>query len=225
MKTYLIHGDYTRESYCRLNDYVDKAREKGWKTIYLTSDTGFSFQEALSSKELFSEKKVFILENPTKLTKKDITWLNKNSDNLDGVIVFYNRGVLKSNFIKSIEKLNKVEEYKLPQNIFTFLDSFCPGNQKKCLKNLHDLLQNENIEFIFYLLSKHLRDLFWVKISPSTIPYPSWRVGKLERQSSKFSLKKIKEIINGFSEIDIKSKTSDESLLDLLDLLIIRKLE
>lgn len=225
MKIYLIHGEYSFKSYEKLKEYIKKAKEDNWGVVYVSDESGFNIQETFSSKDFFISKKVFILENLSKLTSEDIAWLNKNKDVLDGILVFYSKNTVKDNFIKSFNKIDRIEEFKLPENIYTFLNSFYPKNAESCIKKFHSLLHKENIEFIFFLLSKHLRDLFWVKLSPSNIPYPSWRVEKLEKQAARFSTEKLKEIINDLSDIDIKSKTSKTNLTDLLDLLIIRKLE
>ena len=225
MKIYLIHGEYSFKSYEKLKEYIKKAKEDKWSAVYVSDESGLNIRETFSSKDLFVSKKVFILENLSKLTPKDIAWLNKNKDLLDGILVLYSKNNVKDSFIKSFDKIDRIEEFKLPENIYTFLNSFYPKNSESCIKIFHSLLPKENIEFIFFLLSKHLRDLFWVKLSPSNIPYPSWRVEKLERQASRFSIEKLKEIINNLSDIDIKSKTSNTNLSDLLDLLIIRKLE
>ena len=58
-----------------------------------------------------------------------------------------------------------------------------------------------------------------------SIPYPSWRVGKLKSQASKFTIEQLKYLIEKLSEIDIKVKTSKADLTNELDLLIIKQLE
>jgi len=225
MKIYLIHGEHSSKSYEKLQEYITKAKEKNWKIINLSNDSGFSVQETLSSTDLFDTNKVYILENLSKLLKKDIDWINKNYSSLKGILLLYSNSKIKLTIIKKFINIDKQEEFSLPKNIFAFLESFYPKNSLSCIGLMHNVLENEKIEFIFYLLSKHIRDLYWVKTSPSNIPYPSWRVDKIEKQASKFSLDLLIEIINTMSEIDIKSKTSKSNLIDLLDLLIIRKLE
>jgi hypothetical protein len=225
MKIYLIHGEYNAKSYEKLQEYIAKAKEKNWKIVNFSNESGFSVQESLSSTDLFDTNKVYILDNISKLVKKDIDWINKNRSNLKGILLLYSNSQIKSTVINKFKNIDKQEEFSLPKNIFSFLESFYPKNSVTCIKLLHEILEKEKIEFIFYLLSKHLRDLYWVKTSPSNIPYPSWRVEKIEKQTSKFSLELLIEIINTMSEIDIKSKTSKSNLIDLLDLVIIRKLE
>ena len=225
MKIYLLHGEHSVKSYEKLQEYIAKAKEKNWKIINFSNDSGFSIQETLSSTDLFDTNKVYILDNPSKLTTNDIDWINNNYSNLKGILLLYSNSKIKLTTIKKFKNIDKLEEFSLPKIIFAFLDSFYPKNSLSCIRLLHELIETEKIEFIFYLLSKHVRDLYWVKTSPSDIPYPSWRVDKIEKQASRFSLGLLIEIVNLLSEIDIKSKTSKSNLIDLLDLLIIRKLE
>lgn len=225
MKIYLIHGEYNAKSYEKLQEYIAKAKEKNWKVVNCSEKTGLSIQETLSSTDLFESNKVYILDDLSKLQKKDFDWINKNYSSLKGILLLYSNSKIKSTIINKFINIDKQEEFSLPKNIFSFLESFYPKNSVSCIRLLHEILFKEKIEFIFYLLTKQLRDLYWVKTSPSNIPYPSWRVEKIEKQASKFSLDLLKEIINTMSEIDIKSKISKSNLIDLLDLVIIRKLE
>ncbi|OGM84386.1 hypothetical protein A2421_02165 [Candidatus Woesebacteria bacterium RIFOXYC1_FULL_43_18] len=87
------------------------------------------------------------------------------------------------------------------------------------------LLEKEAPEFIFTLIAKLFRDLYWVKIDAKSLPYPDWRVGKLKAHSSKFTADKLIFLIESLAEIDIKVKTSKADLVSELDLLIIKQLE
>ena len=71
-----------------------------------------------------------------------------------------------------------------------------------------------------------LKKLFHlIQVSLYSIPYQDWRVSKLKNQASKFSVKKITEIISKLAKIDVKVKKSEAELLPSLDLLIIKYLE
>lgn len=224
MKIYIIHGEYSSKSNERRSEYIKKAKEKGFRIIYI-NDNSSNIKELFTSNSLFKEKRVYILDNPSNLSKNDIAWINKNNSFIEDILIIYCRSKIASSLVNSFNKIDKIEEYKLPKSIFNFLDSFYPKNSLNCIRLFHEILKNEQIEFIFFLLSRHLRDLYWVKTSPSNIYYPSWRVEKLEKQSGKYSLRQIVDLINNFSDIDIKSKTSSGNVTDLLDLTILRKLE
>jgi len=105
------------------------------------------------------------------------------------------------------------------------LDNLHPGNTGKVIRELHEVVKTEAPEFVFSIMAKHFRDLYWVKTDASTIPYQSWRISKLKSQSLKFNEVLLKEIIDNLSQIDINIKTSKADLLSALDLLIIKKLK
>lgn len=225
MEIILIHGEYSSKSYQRLQVYIKRAREKDLEILRYEKDSLQNFREFLSQQGLFSQKRLFVVEDLSSLSTGDLNWLGKSVEKLEGFLLLCSQDQVKSRQIDLLPNLKKNEEFKIPKSIFVFLNSFYPKNAKNCLIFLHELLNFENQEFLFYMLSKQVRDLYWSKVSPSSIPYPSWRVERLERQAMKFSKEKLEEIINELSKIDIKAKTSQGSLIDLLDLLITTRLE
>ncbi|OGM12169.1 hypothetical protein A2W13_00755 [Candidatus Woesebacteria bacterium RBG_16_36_11] len=222
MKIVVIQGENTNDSFKRLIHIETVAKQKNWQITKINEES--LLKEILISPSLFKTESLYIMENPKKLKKGDILWLAKNAENLKGNMIIFEKGILSISFLKYFGKNIKVEEYKLQNNIFKFLESFYPSS-KTCINYLHQVIENEPIEFIFLLLSGHLKNLYLVKCEPSAIPFASWRVKKLEYQAEKFTLNKLKRIIKLMAEIDIKAKTSKSSLIDSLDLLIASELE
>jgi DNA polymerase III delta subunit len=182
-------------------------------------------QDALRSNSLFNAKRLFILENINKLAKKSLDWLFDNVQKIDGYLIIYQESILGVTITKSLPKGSKIEEFSLPKLIFKFSDSFFPGNGANCLKLLHEIIKTEPVGFVFSLLAKHLRDLYWVLAAPKTLSYPDWRITRLKNQSQHFDGENLKEIISLLAEADILAKTSKANLLDSLDRIIITKLE
>ena len=224
MKILLIHGDNTFESYQRLNIVLTNSKDKGYR-IEIIDKNEINFQERIIAKSLFREKTVFLLENISILKKNDFNWIKKNISINDLFLIIYNDGSLGKTIINSFPKDTKVEEYKLPQLLWKFLDSFYPGNDRKTLQLLNECVKNNPIEFIFSMLSRHLKDLYWVKIEPKGLEYQEWRITKLQNQADKFAKSLLKNIIKEMSEIDLKVKTSKGELLPSLDFMILSKLE
>ena len=75
------------------------------------------------------------------------------------------------------------------------------------------------------LLARHLKDVYKVLVSPESVNLPSWRLGKLKSQSKRFTKEKLEDIIGELASIDVETKTSDASVVELLDILIIGKLK
>lgn len=218
MKIIVLHGDYIKKSRDRLEDFISSAQK-------IDSNFNLTISEQLSANSLFQKESLFILEDIKRLNQKDIDWIKKRGKDLALTLIIYHQGFIPKKVLNSFPKDAKIEEFKLPRIIFMYLDSIYPKNVKKVLVLFHELIRNEPVEFVFALMAKHLRDLYWVKVEPRSLPYPSWRITKLKVQSEKFKVEMIKEIIRKLAEIDIAAKTSKSDLISSLDLLMLTKLE
>jgi DNA polymerase III delta subunit len=224
MKIIVIHGDDFGKSSARLKTFREVAIKRGWEYQKI-SDAATNIPELLSGQDLFTSEKLVIVDDPKLINSGVTEWLNKNYKLYNTTLVIYSDKKLPATFIKSLPNETKVEESKLPTKLWTMLDSFYPGNQTNCLKLLHEVSEAEPIEFIFSLLSKQIRDMYWLMEDPGTFYQKGWRATKLTGIAKKFGKEKLKTLINEFADIDIKSKTSDANLLDLLDFVIIAKLK
>jgi len=224
MKIVVLHGDDERKLYDRFSKFVETAKTRSWEVAYL-DDKKISIQEQLSSTSLFGAERFFIIRDITRLGKKEVEWINKNSTELSGTLIIYHEGYISQLILKALPKETKIEEFKLPVVLWNFLDGIYPGNSERSIKQFHQIIEKQAPEFIFTLIAKLFRDLYWVKIDATSLPYPSWRVGKLNPQASKFTVDQLKYLIEKLAEIDIKVKTSKSDLVSELDLLIIKQLK
>lgn len=224
MKIIVLHGDDEKKIYVRLQKFVSVAKERGWELAYLNESVS-SIREQLSAASLFGSDRFFILKDIKSFGKKEADWLNKNYKELAGTLIVYHEGIASATFLKSLPKDTKIEEFKLPVLLWNFLDALTPGNSTRELSVLHKIIEKQPIEFIFSLIAKHFRDLLWVASDPVSTGFPSWKLGKLKSQASKYRTDQLKDIIARLAEIDIKVKTSKANLIDELDLLLIKHLE
>ncbi len=206
MKIIVLHGDYTTKLYERLTKFIEVAKKRGWEIV----NDEISQTPSLFNKETLTIVRKYNLLSP----RKDIPNILK----APGTLVIYNEGNIPQAFLKDLPKETKIEEFRLPKAIWNFLDNIS-------VKLLHEVIKSEPIEFVFAVLTKRLRDLYWIQVSPKTLPYQSWQLSRLKNQSKKFSLENLKEIINKLAEIDIKVKTSKADLISELDLMLIKYLE
>ena len=225
MKIIILHGDYIKKSQERLDHFIDSAKKRGWEIKRLDASANLSVSEQLSAGLLFQDKTLFVLGDVKKLTPHDFVWIKKTGKELALTLVVYAPYFVFKSILSKFPKDIKYEEFKLPRIIFTFLDSIYPKNVKKVLVFFHELIKKEPVEFVFALLARQVRDLYWVRVEPKSLPYPSWRLNKLKVQSEKFRVKKLKDLINKLAEIDIAVKTSKSDLVSSLDLLMLTKLE
>ncbi len=220
MKIFLIHGDDNDKSYKRLNNFIAEAKKRNWELVYL-DESPFSIAENIASASLFSGERFLIHRNFNRVPKKDLEFLSKNSDKYEGNIVFYSENEVPKTLSNKLPKKTKIEDFKLPVLLWKFLDSIYPGNSKNVNSLYTEITKDKPAEFIFGLIARLLRDLYWAKASPETLPYPSWRAGKLKSQANRFLTGSLDNLISGMAKIDIQSKTSNVSLENELNLMLV----
>lgn len=223
MKVILVHGDDRERSEERLKKFVSVAKARGWNIAEIGSSS-LNIIEEVSSNDLFQKEKLFVLKDLRVLTPKIKKWLDSNLESVSGNLVIYSNKTLNKTTKAVLPKINKEEEYKLPVVIFKLLENFYPGNANSSIKLLSQSLEKGAPEFVVALLARHLKDLYLVKEGEGVLSLPSWRMGKLRSQASRFEEGGIERIIEKLAEADFKSKTSDEDLTDMLNMLIIEYL-
>jgi DNA polymerase III delta subunit len=223
MKIIVLHGDDYTKSSIRLKTFKDVAGKRGWEYQQI-SDITTNIAEVLFGQSLFVKDKLVVIDEPKLINASIAKWINNNYKKHETTLVIYSDKKLSAPFLKTLPKDIKVEEAKLPTKLWTFLDSFYPGNSTSCIKLLHEVVEKYPIEMVFSLLAKQTRDIYWVLIDEKSFPQKGWRASKLKVIGNKFGTKKVEDIIKELAEIDVKSKTSDVNLLNLLDFVIIRTL-
>ena len=224
MKIIVLHGDDTERLYLRLKKFIDVAKKRSYEVNYVDDLEG-DFGEILSANSLFGNERFFILKDIKRLNKDKLVWLNKSEDHLLGTLIIYNEGTLSMSNLKVLPKDVKVEEFKLPVLIWSFLDNLVPGNGDRSVRTLHKILEKKPIELVYSLIAKHFRDLYWVKVDAKTAGFPFWKLNKMKSQASKFNEGDLRKIINLLSEGDIKAKTGVSDLISELDLILLKQLE
>lgn len=222
MNIYLIHGVNNTASYIRLQEYIEKARKKGFEIINIDKDDT-NILNLIRSNSLFNHKRLLVIRRYSVINKEVLEYINNTKDDND--IVIYFDSTIPISFIKNLPKLTRNEIFTPSKYIWKFIDSFYPGNVKNCLYYFHESLKTDSVELIFSILVGHLRDIFLVLYTKNSLQYPLWRIQKLKRAGDIFGKFKIKNVINGLADIDIKVKTSSHDLREELDLFITRKLE
>jgi DNA polymerase III delta subunit len=224
MKVTLIHGENSEASLDYLKGTIDSFKKNGLQ-INKISDSTLSLSESLSAGNLFSQPNLYLLENPAKISPQEIKWLSEKTKTFPGTLIIYYDSQQPVTTLKALSGISEVKEFKLPRIIFSFLESFVPGKARESLLFLHELVKRQPPEFVFAVLAKHLRDLYWAKVAAETLEYPDWRLSRLRKQASTFSEEKIKKIINALAKIDVSAKTSKQELTSSLDLLIASQLQ
>lgn len=218
MNILLIHGDDINSAYDRYIRIRTEAQSKNWQLISL--DQNADIKSILNTPSLFAEKRLFILENIKQLNQRDLEWLINNQKHIPGHLLLYEKGVVSAAIINKLKGQIKIQEFKLPAAIFTFLDSIYPGSAEITLKHFAALSPTKPAELLLALMARRFKELFWVKTDPSSLNYEGWRIKKLKNQADRFSLGQLKQIISKLAQIDVESKQSSTDLKSSLELLI-----
>ena len=226
MKIFLLHGDDFLRAKERLNSLITESKQKGFSVLRVSLEGKLNLAEQLSAKSLFETETVYLVENANKIPVDDLKWISRSTEALAGTLIIYNEGFLGARVKGLLPKSLKEEEFKLPPLIFSFLNSFYPGNSSKSVQLLHSLTATEPLEKIVHFLGRHLRDLYWVSRDPSVLPYKQdWRILKTLSQARKFKKGELEGTIGELAEADVVSKTSDNPMIGLLDQIIATRLE
>lgn len=206
----ILHGDDISQSRKFFTGLKQKAESP--ETFEAENLTVTDLLQSLSSGLFANDRSVFIenfLTKSKKLTEYEsiLQILEKYSDTSQ-IVLWEGKEIDK----KEIAKLNKAVNrlFKLPQLLFTFLDSIKPGNSKRLLTVFHDLQYSSESELIFFMLIRQFRVLLAVKENAEideTKRMAPWQRQKLEQQARLFETKKLIRLYNELFEIDKKQKT------------------
>jgi len=225
MKIFIIHGEDTTKSYERFRTFIKTAKNQGLGLFDVSENQKFGLIEIVSAASLFEKERLIVVYGSSNIKPEDLKWLIKSYKKFSSNLIIYEPAKISSVLLNKFPKERVIEEYKIPKIIFTFLESFYPGNARASLRLFHELINYEPAELVFAVFSKHLRDLYWVKAGFNSLPYPSWRKAKLLSQSKKFKISQLSDLIKNLAKIDISVKTSQTNIADSLDLLILNELK
>jgi len=224
MKVVLVHGDDVNKSRKRLLAIVENVKKREWEVNRFSEINKESFLNKFTSGSLFAKNTLYVVENATKISAKDLQWIKKKGEVFPGSLLLYMKSQAPARFVKSLPRGTKFEEFTLPKVIFNMLDSIIPGNSKTFNNLFYELVRRDGQEFVLAVLARYLRDLYWVSSDAVGLGYPSWRVNKLKRQSERLTAERIKAMIDKLSRVDILSKLGKEDLVSGIDLVITREL-
>ena len=222
MSIIILHGDHSSRAYEKLHLLIKYAKRKGLEINRISGEDNLA--EKISSKSLFNAPNLFVLEKIKRARKRDLKWLKENIDKIEAEIIVYEPSKLSKTIINSFPKA-KVEEFKLPTNIWKFLDAFYPGNSRNVFRLLHEIVKKDAPELIVGLINWRLTDIYIFLKNPEKISYETWRLKKLEYQAKKYSGQKVVKILRMLGEADFEAKIGKTDILTSLDLIIASELE
>ena len=223
----IFHGDNIVSSRKAFLEALEEAKSKGKETISLDGKrlNPTDLIQALESKSLFGKDKAIFIENLFSLTKskekeKLIEMVRKNAD--FEVFIWEEKELTKTQR-DGFDRNYRLQPFKLPAIIFTFLDSLSPSKTRENLQGLHNCLAQEEPEMIFSMFIRQIRLLILAKEGEKYLTGAPWQKAKLLKQAKLVSPEKLKETYQKLLEIDYRQKTSQLplNLTSSLDLLLV----
>jgi DNA polymerase III delta subunit len=182
---------------------------------------------------LFGDTKtIFIEDLLTKAKKKDsgtkeiLNFIAKNSK--ESTFVLWESKEISKRELFAFKEA-QVRIFKLPKNIFLFLDNLRPNNSGNLLKLFHQALGSGiKEELILFMMQRQIRILLALSEQiddpiEEIIRLAPWQMGKLERQAKYFDLASLLKIYKKLYEIECGQKTGSLplSLTQSIDFLLL----
>lgn len=215
----MIHiycGEDTVASRKAFIDAIQSYKSQSYEVISLTAASLLDLPRGLSeSVSLFSDKKVFSVENVEKLGLKKSTKNIKNelyevllrfSKDKQVEIIDYEDG--KSARLLKLKDIAVVHESKPGLSVFQFIELCVPGNKKKFVDSLRLLAEDQEPLFIFIMLSRHIRQIVLAQkncLSPKMAP---WQKFKVQGAAKKWTEAALLGFYEGLIKIEIGIKSS-----------------
>jgi len=224
----IIHGDdiassrkYFVEQKNRDKDSIIFDGEKLMLSDVLqVLDGGLLFSEA---KQIYIEG-FFSKKKPGKEFDEIISFVEKSKE----ARIFFWEGKTLTKKYTSLFKNSQIKVFNIPKDIFAFLDSIYPNNNKS-LVLFHNSLKTNEVELIFFMIIRQFRLLLAVsdpkadKTIDEAKRLAPWQTGRLKRQASNFPADELKNTYKKLYEIDLAQKTGTLplSLIQSIDLLLV----
>lgn len=216
----IIHGDdivSSRNFFLDLKKSSDNPITINEKNLNFTT-----ILQLLKGSGLFDEQKDIFIEELLSSKKiiadsEKIIDLIKNSK--DRNVNFWEKNELTKTNLSAFPNA-KVKLFKVPQNLFYFLDNIKPNNKNNVI-NFHKTLDSTDADAVFYMMLRQFRLLIVLRSQDLALSgtddlqideikrLAPWQKDKLKRQASFFSAGELKSIYNKLFEIDLKIKVGE----------------
>ncbi len=224
---YFIHGSDIQASYLRLQELITSFKD--YRKVSIFKENIDMLYQTLFSQDLFETNKLVVVENllsDKKINTKDLKSLSQKT-----MVIFWEDQEISASRLKDFLNIAKIENYKLPQTLFYFLDSISP-NSKNTLINMAKLEKDqkglswhlENRLFQLILAKLNLTQTEASQIIGKTIA--PWQWQKITSQARIFELGKLKTLFSAVLKIETLVKTGVSSLTEstLISLMFVKYL-
>lgn len=217
---YIFCGEDTGKSRTAFANFKKNTREKTHEVIELSKSSLKEIPQWLyESQSLFASEKVFFTENI--LSKKENRESIKLFDTKEGPHIAVWEEALTDRETKRYFKNAFISNFKLPETIFTLLDSIFPSNKKNALTKLQLLKETVEENMLLFMLARHIRDLIMVKKGYADPKKQAWQIDKTKTQAQRWNEDKLVSLYQALFRIEESAKTGNSyySIFKSLDIL------
>lgn len=225
----IIHGD---DSVSSRNFFLsEKVKVKNPLVLDGENFTLSDLKQTLEGTYLFYEEKtIFIDRFFTAKRKKtaefeSILFFLKNVKTEINIFFWENEEVGKT--VTNLFKNAQIKLFKIPQNLFQFLDGIRPNNSQN-VNLFQTALKNSEPELLLFMITRQFRLLLAVsstgeKQIDEVKRLAPWQKSKLLNQAKLFSPEQLRNIYKKLYEIDLGSKsgTLNTNLTNTIDFLLL----
>ena len=221
----ILHGDNIVASRNKLNEITNSFTGEVIR-LEGSSITLTDLKQATESASLFSQERLLIISNlfsgrPKTEKKLAIGYLKEVQP--DKVVIWEGKTIDGRKLVAF--KKAKIQKFEINRSLFKFLESLSPGNYQWSLKLLHQSLEGDSPQMVFFMLARQIRLLIIAKDlgEKGLEKMAPWQKNKLTVQSEKFTMNELFGIQKRLLKIDFEQKTSRQpyGLVGEIELLVI----
>jgi DNA polymerase III delta subunit len=203
----VVHGDDLVSS----RNFILKVKtEENATTFYADTQEPHLLLQLTQGKGLFDEKKPLVIENIfSKKAAANLKLLEekiKVFKNLN-IYIWEGKELSKAQLNSLGQSENRL--FKIPQKIFSFLDSLLPGSSRN-VTSFHEALLTTDEEFMFFMLIRQFRLMLNLEdpsfLTDDTKRLAPWQKSKLTSQAKRFGTENLTENYKKLYKIESKVK-------------------
>lgn len=210
---HILHGEDLALSRQTLTTLISTTKLKNHEVITFTPEniSLTLLKQALESNSLFDQPRTVVVENFSSLGDdiKDYLFAHPTAN-----LVIWEGKKLTPAQTKKFPQA-KVEEFKLPQLLFTFLDALGVKPGAQLLPLLNQLLVQQEPDMVFALYHRRWRHMLLYKLHAKEAlaadKVAGWQLGKLAGQCKNLPTEKIFQVYEACFQFDLNRKRSRTS--------------
>ncbi len=217
---YILHGQDSKSSYLKF-DLLTKNYPDFQKVNFSARDSSRDqFINALSAQNLFAERELIIGQNLIK--NKIVNGADLTDVAGDTEIILWEDSQLSNMQLSKFKTIAKIELFKLPTLLYSFLDSIVPANyktfsilQKLKAEGEENLIWQLSNRFFLLILAKNnttFQDAQEIAGKMNKSHIADWQWQKITNQAYAFELSTLKALFAGTVKIDFMLKTATTNL-------------